>query len=168
MVAGPGELDGTGTNLSFSAAGNVLVAASQAGDGAWGAATALTNLFRVFAVTPSQGPRAGGNVVTVSHGALGTVTNVLVGGTSVLPLEADETGFTLAVPEAAAPGLANIIIQCEGQDDIALLGVYRYNPAGEITSVTPPSGSWPTTASPVTSTKSSKPSKPGSSCSAPR
>jgi hypothetical protein len=128
VVAGPGELDNTGTNLIFTAAGNVLVAASQAGDGEWGAATALTNLFRVFALTPSQGPRSGGNVVTLSHGALGLVKNVLVGGTSVLPLEATETGFTLEMPEAAAPGLADIIIQSEGLDDIALLGVYLYNP----------------------------------------
>jgi hypothetical protein len=128
VVAGPGALDGTGTNLSFTAAGNVLVTASQAGDDQWGAATTVTNLFRVFAITPSQGPRVGGNVVTVSHGALGLVTNVLVGGISVLPSASTETGFTLAMPEAAAPGLADIIIQCEGLDDIELFGVYLYNP----------------------------------------
>jgi hypothetical protein len=140
VVAGPGELDGTGTNLSFSAAGNVLVAASQAGDDAWGAATVLTNLFRVFAVTPSQGPRSGGTVVTISHGALGLVTNVLVGGTSVLPLQSDENGFTLEMPEAVAPGLADIIIQCEGLDDIELFGVYLYTPD---TATTPVVTLWP-------------------------
>lgn len=51
VASGPGALDGSGTNLSFSGTGTVAVVAAQAGDAAWLAATPVTNLYTVAGAT---------------------------------------------------------------------------------------------------------------------
>ena len=45
--SGPGTIDGTGTNLTFTGAGTVSIVASQAGDGTWNPAPSVTNTFDV-------------------------------------------------------------------------------------------------------------------------
>ncbi len=52
-VSGPGSLDGSGTNLTFTGTGTVSIVASEAGDSTWIAAPSVTN---TFAVTAGSGP----------------------------------------------------------------------------------------------------------------
>ena len=133
VASGPGSLDGT--NLTFSGVGDVLVVASQAGTVNYTAAPDVTNLVRVFSVTPDIGPLTGGNVVTISNGSLGTVTNVLLGAPSVGSAIPDTTAanwLTLTMPAATNAGLIDITLQTTEYGDIRLADVYTYNPAGRI------------------------------------
>ncbi len=51
VFSGPGQLDGTGTNLTFTGTGLVSVVASQAGDDNWNPAPGLTNMFQILDFT---------------------------------------------------------------------------------------------------------------------
>ncbi len=53
VAAGPGEIDLTGTNLSFAGAGLVAVEASQGGDANWEQAIPETNIFLVTLPLPA-------------------------------------------------------------------------------------------------------------------
>lgn len=141
VIGGPGSLTGL-ANLEYTDAGNVLVAARQAGDDNWHAAPAVTNVVKVFRVTPDNGPLAGDNVVTVTNGYFGTVTNVVVGESSASILLASNTWFDITMPAATNAGLVDIVVQTSDKGDITLSGAYTYNPVGTITNVAPASGSW--------------------------
>ncbi|HNS81814.1 MAG TPA: MBG domain-containing protein, partial [Kiritimatiellia bacterium] len=69
VMAGPGMVNGT--NLTFSGAGDVLVAALQAGDENWNPAAAVTNLVKAFSLVPNNGPASGGNTVLITNGRIG-------------------------------------------------------------------------------------------------
>ncbi|NCD34153.1 MAG: choice-of-anchor D domain-containing protein, partial [Spartobacteria bacterium] len=129
---GPGVLDTT--NLTFSGVGDVLVKADQAGSDDYNAAPTVTNLVRVFSVTPNNGPYVGGNSVIISNGSLGTVTNVIVErcSSAVSPDSTDANWLTLTMPAATNSGLTDITLQSEEYGDILLADAYTYNPAGSI------------------------------------
>ncbi len=138
---GPGEIFGD-TNLSFTGVGAVVVVASQAGDANYNPAPAATNVVKVFCVIPDNGPYAGGNSVVVSNGFFGTITNVVVAGVDVMDLvDSGTNGFTIVMSAATNVGLVDIIVQTD-TGEITLSDAYTYNPAGEISGLTPASGSW--------------------------
>ncbi len=86
----------------------------------------------VFYWSPTEGPAAGGNLVTVSNGSLGTVTNVLVGGTNAAIQSVDATWVTFMVPGGLAQGLQDIVLQTADRGDTTLVDAYTVNPAGRI------------------------------------
>ena len=131
VTDGPGTITGD-TNLTFSGVGDVTVVASQAGDATYEAAAAVTNVVKVFSVTPDNGPYAGGNSVTVSNGHFGAITNVLAGGVAATIQDSGDNWFTIAMPAAGAAGGVDVAVQTSDNGETTLAGAYRYNPAGVI------------------------------------
>ncbi len=131
VVSGPGTLT-DGTNLTFSAAGLVTLAASQAGDALYGAAPDVFNRVHVYTVVPDNGPFAGGNTVALNIGTLGTVTGVRVAGAAAAVQGIDASGLTLVMPAVGSTGLKDIVIQTAEHGDFTLAGAYAVNPAGQI------------------------------------
>ena len=132
VPGGPGVLDTT--NLTFTGVGDVLVKADQASGGNYNAAPTVTNLIRVFSVTPNNGPFVGGNSVTITNGSLGTVTNVVV-AQAFLPVNPADSGanwVTFSMPTATNSGLTDITLQSVEYGDILLTAAYTYNPTGYI------------------------------------
>ena len=130
VLSGPGSLDG-GTNLTVSAAGDVIVVASQTGDGDWNPAPQVTNTVHVYALDVETGPFAGGNTITINNGNFGTITNVLVGGVSATVVDTGASWVTIVMPAIGSAGVVDIVVQAEG-GDITLANAYTVNPAGTI------------------------------------
>ena len=131
VLSGPGTITGN-TNLTFSAVGIVVVAASQAGDAIYGAAPDITNRVAVYAVSPDSGPLAGGNTVILSIGVLGAVTGVQVGGAAAVIQANGPDGLTLTIPAIGSAGIKDIVVQTSDNADFTLTGSYTVNPAGSI------------------------------------
>ncbi|HAS83233.1 MAG TPA: hypothetical protein DCS43_11320, partial [Verrucomicrobia bacterium] len=127
----PGSISG-GTNLTFIGVGDVRVVASQTGNGTYSPAPSVTNVIKVFSVTPDSGPYAGGNTVTVTNGYFGSITNVLVGSTGVSPVSSGDNWFTITLPAGVSAGFVDFIVQTSNNGDTTLVDAYVYNPAGEI------------------------------------
>jgi len=85
-----------------------------------------------YSASMNAGPYAGGNTVTITNGYFGTITNVVVGGTSVTPLASGTSWFTVVMPALGAAGPVDIVVQTSNNGDITLAGAYTYNPAGQI------------------------------------
>ncbi len=131
VLSGPGAIAGN-TNLTFSAAGIVAVAAAQAGNAIYGAAPDVTNLVFVYTVIPDNGPLQGGNAVTINSGNPGTITNVQVGGVSAGIQSIGTNGLTLTMPAIGSAGIKDIVVQTADNGDFTLTGAYKVNPAGWI------------------------------------
>ena len=135
VFSGPASLS-DGTNLSFTGVGDVLVVAAQAGDASYEPAPDVTNVVKVFSVTPDNGPYAGGNLITVSNGNFGTITNVLLGGTGVIPADSGANWFSLVVPSLGSAGVKDVVVQTDG-GAITLAEAYTVHPSGLIGGSTP-------------------------------
>ena len=85
-----------------------------------------------YEVSAGEGPFAGGNTITVTGGAFGTITNVLVGGTSAAFTQTGPNEFTVTLPPAGADGAVDVVVQTSDNGDVALAGAYVYNPPGRI------------------------------------
>jgi N-acetylneuraminic acid mutarotase len=86
-------------------------------------------------VVPDNGPFAGGNVVTVTNGSFGTVTNVVLGAPSIgsaIPIASGPNWFTIAMPPATSAGPVDLLLQAD-IGETTLANAYTYNPAGAIT-----------------------------------
>ena len=129
--SGPGSISGS-TNLTFTTPGTVIVLATQAGDDTYGAAPDVTNRVYVYAVTPNNGPFAGGNTVIINDGNLGTITNVRVAGVVTAIQAVDTNGVTVIVPATGSAGVKDIVIQTSDNGNFTLTGAYTVNPAGQI------------------------------------
>ena len=97
---------------------------------------------RIYRIEPQQGPLAGGNTVAVTNGHEGTVTNILVDGTSTAPASSGSDWFTLIMPVGAEVGAVDFVVQTEADGAFTLPDAYTYNAAGAITAVEPAFGSW--------------------------
>lgn len=131
VLSGPGTL-ADGTNLTFSAAGTVVVAASQGGDAIYGEALDVDTCFYVYTVTPDIGPFTGGNSVTLSIGYPGVITNVQVGGVSAEIQALDSQELTLTMPATGSAGVKDMVIETSDAGTFRLADVYTVNPAGQI------------------------------------
>lgn len=130
VFSGPGAVNGT--NLSFSGAGDVLIRASQSGDGNWNAAAPVTNLMKAFSVNPLSGPAVGGNTVRIFNGRIGdgvSVTNVTLCGVTATILD-QGTNWVSVQCGAGMPGTGDLLIQSD--TDIVVSNAYTLNPAGVI------------------------------------
>ncbi|HBA85549.1 MAG TPA: hypothetical protein DCZ95_15805 [Verrucomicrobia bacterium] len=141
-AAEPGSLDGT--NLTFTGVGDVEVVASQAGDANYLAAPDVTNVVKVFDVTPSSGSLTGGESVTVTNGSLGSgsdIAQVFVGGVPAPAItDQGENWVTFDTPEFTLTGPMDIAIQSTSLGETLLPKAYLVTAAGNIASVTPNSG----------------------------
>jgi surface protein len=147
VEAGPGVVGSDGTNgtyMTYVGPGEVVVVASQAGDDNYAAAPSVTNVVKVFRTTPWHGPYAGGNVVVVTNGFFGAITNVLVGDLiDVVDLiDSGTNWFAIRMPAATNAGWADIVVQTASNGTTVLPDAYRYNAAGVITNVSPATGTW--------------------------
>ncbi len=131
VLSGSGAITGN-TNLTFSAAGIVIVAASQAGDAVYGAAPNVTNLVFVYTVIPDNGPFVGGNAVTITSGNPGTIASVQVGGVSAVIQGVGTNSLTLTIPAIGSAGIKDIVVRTSDNGDFTLIGAYTVNPAGSI------------------------------------
>ncbi len=141
VLSGPGTI-ADGTNLTFSAAGLVVIAASQEGDAIFGAATDVILWVYVYTVTPDNGPFSGGNSVTINSGYTGVVTNVQVDGVSAEIQGFGLEGLTLTMPSTGSAGAKDILVQTSEDGDFRLAGAYTVNPAGQIGGITPGPNVW--------------------------
>jgi len=113
-----------GTNLSYTGVGDVIVVASQAGNADYEAAPDVTNVVKVFSVTPDVGPFAGGHNATISNGYFGTITNVLVGGVAAAIQSSGANWVTLTVPAVGSHGIKDIVIQTSDNGETTLPDAY--------------------------------------------
>ena len=119
----PGSIS-DGTNLTFTGVGDIEVVAVQAGNADYNAAPSVTNVVKVFSVTPDVGLFAGGFAVVVSNGFFGTITNVLVGGLAANIEESDENWVRITMPAAGSYGIKDIVIQTSDYGDTMLADAY--------------------------------------------
>ena len=140
VMAGPGMVNGT--NLTFSGAGDVLVAALQAGDENWNPAAAVTNLVKAFSLVPNNGPASGGNTVLITNGRIGDgagITNATLCGIAATILDQGTNWVSVQCGPGGA-GTGSILLQ--SASDIVVSNAYTYNPAGTIFAVAPAVGSY--------------------------
>ncbi|MDD4735110.1 MAG: choice-of-anchor D domain-containing protein [Kiritimatiellae bacterium] len=128
---GPGSI-ASGTNLTFTGVGDVYVVASQAGSGNYNPAMDVTNVVRVFSVTPVVGPYTGGNTIVITNGSFGTITNALVDGQQAVLGTNGSSWCAITVPAATNDGLVTITLQTSDNGDIPLGNAYTYNPQGSL------------------------------------
>ncbi len=83
-------------------------------------------------VTPSVGPLAGGNLVTVTNGYFGAITNVLLGSTPVSIQSSGSNWVQFLSPAMAATGTYDIVIQTADNGTTRIARAYSVNPAGWI------------------------------------
>ena len=146
--SGPGSLTSptSPTSLTFTNAGTVIVTASQAGNAYYASAASVTHTAKVWAVSANRGPYAGGNSVTLTNGVLGSgsdIASVTVDGTEASAISAQGVGWVrIVMPAASSEGTKDIVVTSASRGGTTLSGAYTYNPVGQITSVTPNSGSW--------------------------
>ena len=138
VTGGPGTIT-DGTNLFFTGVGDVRVVVSQSGNANYNAAPDATQFVKVYQVSPSTGPFAGGNTVTITNGALGNgsdITSVLVGGTEVVRTGQGANWVTLTMPTNATVGMKDIVIQSTSVGGTTFAGAYTVNPPGQIIGAT--------------------------------
>jgi hypothetical protein len=141
VVSGPGSIADL-TNLTFSAAGIVAVAASQPGDSLHGRAPDVINTLYVYTVIPDNGPLSGGNRVSINSGYPGLITNVYVGGVAATVQGIDAEVLALTMPATGSTGLKDLVVQTSAHGDFTLPGAYIVNPAGQIGGSTPGPHVW--------------------------
>ncbi len=86
-------------------------------------------------VTPFAGPAAGGNIVILTNGLLGSgddITNFLIGSTAATGIVGQGTNWVAFVVPAGAPGLKDIIVQSESVGASLFGRCYGHNPPGKI------------------------------------
>ncbi|NCC51572.1 MAG: choice-of-anchor D domain-containing protein, partial [Spartobacteria bacterium] len=101
--------------------------------------TSLTEAYTInlagatYRFGTNSGPYDGGNTLTITNGAdFGAITNVLVGGTGILPVASGSNWVTIILPSADAAGVVDVVIQTSDNGDYVLADAYTYNPRGEI------------------------------------
>ena len=96
-----------------------------------------------YALSAAAGPFAGGNVITITNGNLGAITNITVGGAPAIIQGSGTDWATIIVPATGSAGPKDIVIETSDLGSTTLANAYTVNPAGTISpnGVTPESGS---------------------------
>ncbi|MER7690941.1 IPT/TIG domain-containing protein [Streptomyces sp. NPDC097610] len=89
-------------------------------------------------LTPTSGPLAGGNSVTINGVGLATATSVAFGTATATPTVVSDTQITAVVPTGTAAGPVGVSVTTAGGTNNGLS--YTYIAVPTITSVAPPSG----------------------------
>ncbi len=83
-------------------------------------------------VTPSNGPYAGGNTVTITNGNFGTITNVMVGGVVATIQDSGANWVRITIPAVGSMGAKDVVIQTSDNGNTTLAGAYTVNYLGVI------------------------------------
>ena len=87
-------------------------------------------------ISPSSGPFAGGNTITVTNASdFGAITNIIVGSPSVgsaIPTDSGSNWFTITLPATTNAGTVSLTVQTSDNGDTVLPNAYTYNPSGSI------------------------------------
>lgn len=89
-------------------------------------------------LSPTGGPTAGGNTVTITGTGLATTSLVDFGGNTAPPDTATDTEVTVTVPAGTGPGAVSVTVITAGGTSDGLF--YSYFDAPTITSLNPTSG----------------------------
>jgi len=87
-----------------------------------------------YQLSTNVGPYAGGNMITITNGHFGAITNILV-GPAFLPVQPSASGanwFTIALPAAVGAGAVDIVVQTSDNGDTTLASAYTYHAQGVI------------------------------------
>ncbi|MBU1910719.1 MAG: choice-of-anchor D domain-containing protein, partial [Verrucomicrobia bacterium] len=95
-----------------------------------------------YSLSTNIGPYAGGNMITITNGDFGTITNVTVGGVNATIQGSGASWVTITLPAAGSAGVKDIVIQTSDNGDITLAGAYTYNAAGEIIAIYYDTNQW--------------------------
>ena len=94
----------------------------------------------VTSVTPSTGPPAGGNTVTIAGAGFTGATSVTFGGVAATSFTVvNDTTITATVPASATRGAVSVVVTAPGGSNAAN-SLYTYSQAPTVTSVNPSSG----------------------------
>lgn len=86
-----------------------------------------------YTLSTNVGPSAGGNILTITNGYFGDITNVLVNGVGATILDSGDSWVRIELPGAGGfVGAVDAVVQTSDNGDILMPQVYAYNPAGEI------------------------------------
>ena len=92
----------------------------------------------VTGVSPTHGPLAGGNTITVTGTNLSGVTAVTIGGNpATIVGSPTSTTLTVTAPSSTAVGATTLLVTAPGGTDT---GTYTYDPLPALTGLTPSSG----------------------------
>jgi hypothetical protein len=89
-------------------------------------------------VSPTSGPLAGGNTLTLNGSGLSTATSVSFGGVTATPVVVNDGQLTVTVPAGAAPGAVGVTVTTAGGTNNGLS--YTYVDAPTIGTVAPTEG----------------------------
>ncbi|NCD34941.1 MAG: DUF5050 domain-containing protein [Spartobacteria bacterium] len=138
-------LCGVAATIDSQSATQIVVTAGVAGGAVTGdvvvvstgfGTTTRSNAFTYTAaaepiVQPDIGPYTGGNSIVITNTA-GTITNVLIGGSTAPITDSDADWVAVTVPGASVAGAVSVTLQRDGAGDITLTDVYTYRPQGQI------------------------------------
>ncbi len=122
--------------------------------GAPGNYTAALNIYNDSTVTPfvinfagaawllseQSGPFWGGNVIVITNGYFGTITNILVDGQEATLGAHGGNWAVITLPVAASAGTKDIVVETSDNGSATLPGAYTYYLPAAITAVDPSSG----------------------------
>ncbi len=134
VLSGPGIIS-AGSNLAFTGAGDVVVVANQPGDANWNPAPGVTNRVHAYAVTPAAGPFAGGNLVVLTNGMLGSggdITDVTLGGAAAAIVDQGANWVSFLAPGTGSAGRKDIVVDSASVGTLTFGQAYAVNPAGVI------------------------------------
>jgi IPT/TIG domain len=80
-------------------------------------------------VSPTSGPLAGGNTLTLNGSGLSTATSVSFGGVTATPVVVNDGQLTVTVPAGAAPGAVGVTVTTAGGTNNGLSYTYVDIPA---------------------------------------
>ena len=130
VISGPGVISGL-TNLAFTGAGAVSVAAWQPGDGNWNAAPPVTNTFNVSKTTASvtlnnltQAYNGSARIVTASTVPAGLAVTITYDGGSTAPANVGSYAVAGTVSDAIYQGSARGTLQIILAAPTATAGTY--------------------------------------------
>lgn len=96
----------------------------------------------ITAISPNNGPLAGGTVVTITGTNFEGTVNVTVGGVGVgaVVVDGSKTSLSFVTPPAATPGARDVVVGSDSHGTVTLGGGFTYNPAPTIATIAPDNG----------------------------
>ena len=137
-------VEGLPETIGVGGASNITIRFSPSALGNYAASLILSNnacsgVYTVrlagaaYALSTNVGPSAGGNVLTITNGHFGDITNVLVNGVVATIQDSGDSWVRVVIPNGGGTvGAVDAVVQTSDNGDIFMPQVYAYNPAGEI------------------------------------
>jgi alpha-tubulin suppressor-like RCC1 family protein len=85
-----------------------------------------------YTLSTNAGPVSGGSLVVFSNEVIAGITNVLVGNRPATLVDTGTLWASFVVPDGAAAGLADIVLQRDASDPVPLRSAFLYRPVGTL------------------------------------